>query len=177
MAKEALIMAEQLLELTRTTQVLKQLAEDVRLEYVKNFIRSGHNTMFGRDRLVDTISVQVTVDDRSFTASLRMNKYWEYLEYGTGPKRGRDKYWPPSDAIAKWIDIKPVIPRPDKNTGRIPTPKQLNYLIRRKIHDEGITGTKDFEKARDELVPQYYERIKEALTADIGDFLWKVLIY
>ena len=169
-------MAEELIELTRTTTVLQQLAEEVRLGYIKNFIRSGHNTYFGTDRLVDTITAQVTVDGKSFTASLRMNKYWEYLEEGTGPKRGRAQYWPPSDAIAKWIEVKPVIPRPDDN-GRIPTPKQLNYLIRRKIHDEGIRGTKDFAKARDGIVPQYYERIQEALTADIGDFLWKMIAY
>lgn len=169
-------MAEELLELSRTTAVLKQLAEEVRLEYVKNFVRSGHNTMYGRDRLVDTISVQVTVDDKSFVASLRMNKYWEYLEEGTGPARGRDKYWPPPSAIAKWIEIKPVLPRPD-GAGRIPTVKQLTYLIGRKIHDKGIRGTHDLAKARDEIVPQYYDRITEALTADIGDYLWKVIIY
>ena len=169
-------MAEELLELTRTEQVLKQLAEEVRLEYIHNFVRSGHNTMYGRGRLVDTITTVVTVDGNSFTASLRMNKYWEYLEEGTGPARGRDKYWPPSEAIAKWIEIKPVIPRPDGN-GRIPTPKQLNFLIRRKIHDKGTRGTKDFAKARDGIVPQYYERIQEALTADIGDFLLKMIAY
>ena len=169
-------MAEELLELSRTAEVLKQLAEEVRLEYIHNFVRSGHNTMYGRNRLVDTITVQVTVDEQSFTASLRMNKYWEYLEEGTGPARGRDKYWPPPSAIAKWIEIKPVIPRPDGN-GRIPTPKQLTYIISRKIHDKGTRGTKDFAKARDGIVPQYYERIQEALTADIGDFLWKMIIY
>ena len=152
-------MAEELLELSRTAEVLKQLAEEVRLEYIHNFVRSGHNTMYGRDRLVDTITVQVTVDEQSFTASLRMNKYW-----------------PLPSAIAKWIEIKPVIPRPDGN-GRIPTPKQLTYLISRKIHDKGTRGTKDFAKARDGIVPQYYERIQEALTADIGDFLWKMIIY
>jgi len=168
-------MAEELLDLKRTEAVLQQLAEEVRMGYVKNLVRSGHPTYFGTNRLTDTITCFVTVDGHSWSASLRMNKYWEYIEEGTGPARGRAKYWPNSSAIAKWIEIKPVIPRPDENTGRIPTPKQLTFLISRKIHDDGIEGTHDLQKAKEEVIPQYYERIQEALTADIGDYLWKMI--
>ena len=105
-----------------------------------------------------------------------MNKYWEYLEEGTGPARGRDKYWPNSSAIAKWVEIKPVIPRPDSNK-KIPTPKQLTFLISRKIHDKGIKGTHDLERAKEEVIPHYYALIEEALTADIGDYLWKMIAW
>lgn len=153
-----------------------KLAEEVRMGYIKNLVRSGHPTYFGQDRLTDTITATVTVDGNSFSATLRMNHYWEYLEEGTGPARGRDKYWPNSSAIAKWIEIKPVIPRPDAS-GRIPTPKQLTYLISRKIHDNGIKGTNDLERAKEEVIPQYYALIEEALTADVGDYLWKMIAW
>ena len=169
-------MAEELIEFSRTEAVLMQLAEDVRKGYIANLVRSGHPTAYGQDRLTDTITATVTVDGHSFSATLRMNKYWEYVEEGTGPARGREKYWPKSSAIARWVEIKPVIPRPDAN-GRIPTPKQLTYLISRKIHDKGITGTHDLAKAKEEVIPQYYERIQEALTADVGDFLWKMIAW
>lgn len=166
-------MADELIEFPKTMEVLKQLAEDVKRGYIENLVRDGHPTMYGQNRLTDTITTSVSVDGHKFTASLNMNKYWEYLEYGTGPARGRAQYWPPSDAIAKWIQIKPVIPRPDDN-GRIPTPKQLNYLIRRKIHDEGITGTHGFEKTRDAIVPYYIGRLESAFNEDIGFYLMKV---
>lgn len=169
-------MAEELIEFKRTGEVLMRLAEEVRIGYIKNLVRSGHPTYFGTGRLTDTITANVTVDGHSFSATLRMNKYWEYLEEGTGPARGRDKYWPNSSAIAKWVEIKPVIPRPDSNK-KIPTPKQLTFLISRKIHDKGIKGTHDLERAKEEVIPHYYALIEEALTADIGDYLWKMIAW
>lgn len=169
-------MAEELIEFKRTGEVLMRLAEEVRIGYIKNLVRSGHPTYFGTGRLSDTITANVTVDGHSFSATLRMNKYWEYLEEGTGPARGRDKYWPNSSAIAKWVEIKPVIPRPDSNK-KIPTPKQLTFLISRKIHDKGIKGTHDLERAKEEVIPHYYALIEEALTADIGDYLWKMIAW
>ena len=161
------------MEFPRTMEVLKQLAEDVKRGYIETLVRDGRPTMFGQNRLTDTITASVSVDGQKFTASLNMNKYWEYLEYGTGPARGRDKYWPKSDAIAKWVQIKPVIPRPDGN-GRIPTPKQLTFLISRKIHDEGTQGTHGFEKTRDALVPFYIEQLEKAFNEDVGFYLMKV---
>ena len=169
-------MAEELIEFNRTGEVLMRLAEEVRMGYIKNLVRSGHPTYFGTGRLTDTITANVTVDGHSFSATLRMNKYWEYLEEGTGPARGRDKYWPNSSSIAKWVEIKPVIPRPDSNK-KIPTPKQLTFLISRKIHDKGIKGTHDLERAKEEVIPHYYALIEEALTADIGDYLWKMIAW
>ena len=35
-------MAEELIEFTRTGQVLMRLAEEVRMGYIKNLVRSGH---------------------------------------------------------------------------------------------------------------------------------------
>ena len=155
---------------------MEQLAEEFRQEYIKNLVRDGRFTYFGTERLVDTITTKVTVDGKSFTASLNMNAYWEYLEYGTGPERGRDRYWPNSSAIARWVEIKPVIPRPDGN-GRIPTPKQLTYLIGRKIYENGTKGTHDFEKTQDQVLPAYYERIGQALSEDIGDYIRAVFVW
>ncbi|MBQ0112015.1 MAG: hypothetical protein KBT03_02690 [Bacteroidales bacterium] len=37
----------------------------------------------------------------------------------------------------QWIKIKPIVPRPGKN-GKVPSLKQLAYLISRKIVVEGI---------------------------------------
>lgn len=166
-------MEDELMSFPRTVEVLGHLADDVRAGYIDQLKKHGHPTRYGTDRLSDTITTQVEVDGKKFTASLNMNFYWEYLEEGTGPGRGRDKYWPKSSAIAKWIEVKPVIPRPDDN-GRIPTPKQLTFLISRKIHDEGTEGTHGFQTTRDAVLPMYYEKIEQALAEDIGDYVYKV---
>ena len=169
-------MADELIEFPRTIEVLGHLADDVRAGYIDQLKKHGHPTRYGTDRLSDTITTQVEVDGKKFTASLNMNHYWEYLEEGTGPGRGRDRYWPNSAAIAKWIEVKPVIPRPDDN-GRIPTPQQLTFLISRKIHDEGTQGTHGFQTTRDAVLPMYYEKIEQALAQDIGDYIWKVFTW
>ena len=163
-------MADELIEFNRTGEVLMRLAEEVRMGYIKNLVRSGHPTYFGTDRLSDTITANVTVDGHSFSATLRMNKYWEYLEEGTGPARGRDKYWPNSSAIAKWVEIKPVIPRPDSNK-KIPTPKQLTFLISRKIAEVGTPATNLLQTTKDNVIPLYEARIREALTEDASTYI------
>lgn len=169
-------MADELMSFPRTTEVLGHLADDVRAGYIEQLKKHGHPTKFGTDRLHETITTEVTVDGKTFQASLNMNHYWEYLEYGTGPGRGRDKYWPNKDAIAKWIEVKPVIPRPDGNK-RVPTPKQLTFLISRKIHDKGTQGTHGFQTSREEVLPQYFEKIEQALSEDIGDFVKSYLTW
>lgn len=160
----------ELMSFPKTAEVLGLLADDVRAGYIDQLKKHGHPTRYGTDRLHETITTAVEVDGKKFSVSLNMNHYWEYLEYGTGPARGRDKYWPNSAAIAKWIEVKPVIPRPD-GAGRIPTAKQLTFLISRKIHDEGTKGTHGFETTRDAVLPMYIERIEHALSEDIGDYI------
>ena len=160
----------ELMSFPRTTEVLGLLADDVRAGYIDQLKKHGHPTRDGVDRLTDTITTQVEVDGKKFTASLNMNFYWKYLEEGTRP------HWPPKNAILNWINIKPVIPRPDQN-GVKPTNNQLAFLISRKIHDEGTKGTHGFETTRDAVLPMYYERIEQALAEDIGDFVKSYLTW
>ena len=166
----------ELMSFSRTIKVLAFLADDVRAGYIDQLKKHGHPTQYGKDRLHETITTQVEVDGKKFTASLNMNKYWEYLEYGT------KAHWPPLSAIEKWIDIKRVIPRPD-DYGRIPSTKSLAFLIGRAMAGQsqnqatlknphgGTTGTHGFETARDAILPMYYEKIEQALAEDIGDYV------
>lgn len=167
-------MAEQLLAFPATEAVLKRLAEDVKAGYIDQLRKNGHWTRDGRDRLIDTITTQVTVDDKTFTASLNMNHYWKYLEEGIAPAgKFGNPGWKSFPHILRWVEIKPVIPRPDSR-GRIPSPKSLAYLIVRKRNIVGDPGTHGFEKTRDAVLPPYYEQIREALAQDIGNYLTAV---
>lgn len=161
---------DELMEFPRTIEVLGRLADDVRAGYIDQLKKHGHPTTYGKDRLSDTITTQVEVDGKKFTASLNMNHYWKYLEEGTRP------HWPPTSAIQKWVEIKPVIPRPDGN-GRIPTTKQLAFLISRKIAKHGTEGTHGLETTREAVLPMYYERIGQALSEDFGAYVKTVLAW
>lgn len=169
MEKTQLNMAD-LIEFPATSAVLQRLAEDVKAGYVDSLIRNGRPTKYGKDRLADTVTTVVTVNEKSFTVSLKLNRYWEYVEEGTGPARGRAQYWPRPSAILNWIEVKPVIPRPDGN-GRIPSPKSLAFLIGRKIHEVGTKGTHDLQKTKDAVLPQYYDKIADALRKDVGNYV------
>ena len=166
----------ELMSFPKTAEVLGLLADDVRAGYIDQLKKHGHPTRDGVDRLHETITTEVEVDGKKFTASLNMNKYWEYLEYGT------KAHWPPLSAIQQWVKVKPLLPRPNDN-GIRPTNNQLAFLIARamagkspnqaklKNPNGGTTGTHGFETTRDAVLPMYIERIEQALSEDIGDYI------
>lgn len=163
-------MADELMEFPRTLEVLGRLADDVRAGYIDQLKKHGHPTRYGVDRLDQTITTEVEVDGKKFTASLHMNPYWKYLEEGTRP------HWPPRNAILNWVEIKPVIPRPDQN-GIKPTNNQLAFLISRKIAKHGTEGTHGFETTREAVLPMYYEKIEQALAEDVSAYVKAVLAW
>ena len=64
--------------------------------------------------------------------TFNLPKEWAYVESGRKPGK-----FPPPDAIRKWITVKPLVPRAGKN-GRVPTIRQMAFLIGRKIAEQGI---------------------------------------
>ena len=173
-------MAEELISFPATTAVLQQLAEDVKAGYIDQLKKNGHFTRDGKDRLIDTITTKVTVDGKEFVASLNMNYYWQFLEEGIQPAgKFRNPGWKSFPFILNWVKIKPMIPTPPKTLKPSKRTleslqKSLAYLIVRKRNLEGDAGTHGFEKTRDAVLPTYYDRIRDALAADIGDYLMTV---
>ena len=176
-------MAEELMAFPNVEQALKDLAEGVKAAYIANLNANGRPTermsawmaAHYPGKLADTIETVITIGEDKFTASLKLNDYWKYVEEGVAPSgKFGNPGWKAYPAIADWITIKPVIPRPDGN-GRIPTPKQLAYLITRKIVDEGTHGTHDLKMAKDAIIPQYIERVEEALREDVRVYVLKVM--
>ena len=168
-------MADELMSFPNVEAVLKEMAEAVKAAYISNLNTSGRPTQSMSQwmsahypgKLADTIETLVTIGDGKFTASLKLNDYWKYVEEGVGPSgKYRNPGWKAYPAIRDWIDIKPVIPRPDGN-GRIPSPKSLAYLITRKIVDEGTHGTHDLQMAKDAIIPQFISRVEDALREDV----------
>lgn len=158
-------MAEPLFQPSNLLQILQDLANDVRENY-KDHLELHDRIASGG--LINSLSTEVEVNGTTYTVWLNLADYWQYVEEDTNP------HWPPKDAIDRWIAIKPVIPRPD-DKGRIPSPAQLSFLIRRKIATVGTTGTHDLRDTKAAVLPAYEERILEALQRDAIEYIEKVL--
>ena len=159
-------MINELFDPTALVDILRELGENVREGYVNKLIRNGRPTT--ENTLASTVTSTVEVNGTTYSVVLNLQEYWKYVEEGTRP------HWPPPSAILHWIEVKPVIPRPDEK-GRIPTPKQLAFLIGRKIAREGTKGTHDLKETTDTLLGYYEDRIKEALETDCLRYIEKVM--
>lgn len=143
-------------------RVLEEYGQHAETLYKYNIALAGKNAS---RTLANNTKYFVKSEGVTFSVGLRLEEYWKYVEYGRKPGK-----FPPPYAILKWIEVKPVIPRPD-NKGRIPKPQALAFLIGRKIATEGIKPTPVLQTTVEELNNTFLERIREALKQDIGDAL------
>lgn len=157
-------MAE-LIDLNELLQVLMDLAKDVEENYKEHLAQSGRYTT--EYTLIDSVRTQVVVGDNGYDITMTLRDYWKWVENDTKP------HFPPPSAILRWIEIKPIIPRPDRN-GKVPRPKQLAYLIGRKISRVGTQGSHDLEKVKDAVIPAYRDKIATALGHDMENYIRKV---
>lgn len=148
-----------LLQLTHTQEVLSSYAVEFRNAYQDNLIRSGR---IASGELLNGIEARVIVSSNEYEVQLTLQDYWRYVEEDTKP------HWPPKDAILRWIQIKPVIPRPDRN-GRIPTTTGLAYLISRKIARFGTEGSHDLERTKTALNDRFRADLEQALALDVSE--------
>lgn len=158
-------MAEELFTPTAVLSILQEMAADVESNYKEHL--EQHDRVASGD-LLRSISTEITVQGTTYTVWMNLADYWKYVEEDTKP------HWPPKAAIDRWIFIKPVIPRPDRN-GRIPSPESLSFLIRRKIATVGTKGTHDLRDTERAVIPAYEERLKEALERDAIDYIEKLV--
>ena len=165
---------EQLIDFTELQQVLQDLANDIRDNYKEHLQFNDRYTEKGvpsgySQRLIDSVKTQVVMGDRAWEITMTLNDYWKYIEDDTKP------HFPPPQKILEWVQIKPVIPRPDAN-GRIPSQKSLAFLIGRAINENGTTGTHDLEKTKDGIIPWYKQRIAAALGRDMEHYIRKIIV-
>lgn len=108
--------------------------------------------------LLRSLMMNVIQDGTKFDIRLEGPLYGIFLENGTKP------HFPPIDKILEWVRIKPVLPRPMAN-GKLPTDKQLAFLIARKISQVGTEGTHLFDKIVDQK--NYVERLSLAIAQEL----------
>lgn len=161
--------------------VLNEYGAAVRDAYREEMDVRGKNASGNLSRKV-RFEVQGGADlfgGAAFEVLLMLPPYWFNVEFGRKPCPP-SKHWVPVDKLIEWIKVKPVIPRPDKN-GKIPTVKQLAYLINRAINDPdrrgddpkrpGIAPTPVLQSALDKVNAEFEPRLEAAITADLNVYL------
>lgn len=148
--------------------VLQDYIEELKIEYENNLLDSDRVASWD---LINNIEIVTSFEGYDYWIGFNLKDYWKYVEYGTKP------HFPPVDALLRWIEIKPVLPYPNSR-GKLPTPKQLAYLIGRKISEVGTEGSHDLAEANKTIHQKYEELIQMALDEDVKyniDIIMKVL--
>lgn len=174
-------MAEQLLELTEVRAILEEAAKDAAELYKYQIALGGrYGNKNASRRLTDSVSTEVVVDGTAYEVTMSLEEYWKYIEGGSkGEKQSPlgakyPAHFPPPSVLEAWVNVKPVIPRPDA-AGRIPSPATLAFLIGRKIRDYGIEPFPAMEETRKQTMDIYRDRLSEALGHDVVDYIRKVV--
>lgn len=95
----------------------------------------------------------------------RLDSYWAYIESGRGPGK-----MPPLPAIESWLVRKRILPRPialKSGKQRIPSMKQLSFVIARNIGRKGIPARPFLSKSIDEVTNDLENDLISALEEDL----------
>ena len=141
-------------------QVLDDFIKDVAETYKSLLLRDGKNAT---GELISSIKPMTPeLVDGAFQCSLSLAPHWKYVENGRRPGK-----FPPIDNILDWVKAKPQLARPNRLDRKEITPKQLAFLVARKIATKGIQPGNQLEEAMDIVYARWKDRIDAAITADI----------
>ena len=141
-------------------QVLDDFTKDVAETYRGLLLRDGKNAT---GELISSIRPMTPeLVDGTFECSLSLAPHWKYVENGRRPGK-----FPPIDNILDWVKAKPQLARPNRLDRKEITPKQLAFLVARKIATKGIQPGNQLEEAMDIVYARWKDRIDAAITADI----------
>lgn len=120
------------------TNEIQDICGELLQRYKDEIKKYGH---VASGELENTASYKLSFDGKWFEITFQLADYWKYLENGTRP------HFPPTEAIERWITVKHIIP--SSRNGKVPTTKQLAFLIAREISKVGTKPTKLLQKTID----------------------------
>ena len=142
--------------------ILEQYGETLINDYRRELYEGGTNCT---GRLSNSLRYIIESDEDAFNLFLALGDYWKYVEYGRPAGR-----FPNIQAIEQWIKDKPVIPQP--YNGKLPSIKQLTYLISRKIANEGIQPKNYLQNALDQIdLKPLEDAVTRAIESKLDDTL------
>lgn len=145
-------------------EVLKEYAEKLTALYKEKLLQSEDT-----GNLISSVSFDIKKNGQDYEIVLNLEDYWKYIEEG----REEGKF-PPRNEILKWIETKPILPRPyvlPSGSNIVPTNMQLAYLIGRKIANEGIEGKHYLQDVLDNDVDSFIKDLTKALAQDVMEQL------
>ena len=125
-------------------------------------------------KLINSITTNVKKGDTYYLVTFSAADYWKFVE--NGRKAGK---MPPITPIMEWIEAKKILPRPNAN-GKLPTTKQLAFMIARSIGENGTIkrfnydGSHIVAKTVEELNEKYEPLIEKALADDFEHYVLEV---
>ena len=138
----------------------------VQEHYKRNLENSGRKAS---GNLIESVDIDIVFSNLTFKCVLNVADYYRWVENGRPSGK-----MPPREKILEWIIEKNIQPYPDRN-GKLPTEKQLSFLIARKIGREGYQGTYDLKRTLAEINEDFIPRFKEALERDFGIYQLRIL--
>lgn len=166
-----------LITLKNLEAALKDYAARASELYKEQLALGGKNASHA---LAESVNAYVETDGRAFEVKVSLLDYWKYVEGGAQGTESSPlgavypAHFPPPWALERWIEVKPVIPRPMAN-GKIPAPKQLSWMIARSIERRGIEPFPAMATTIEELNRQYRDVFAVALSKDLDGYIAKVL--
>lgn len=127
--------------------------------------------------LSESINYEVDVSKNSFSLSIDMKDYGEYLDKGvSGTKKKYNTPYaytnkmPPPSAFSQWVVRKGLAGVRDKKTGRFVKRKSLQFAIAKSIQQKGIKPTYFFSKPFGLAFDQLPKEIVTAFELNKEDF-------
>lgn len=138
---------------------------------IKNELISNNRVASGK--LLKSINTEVKYKNLVFSVVLNAEDYFKFISEGRGKsKNGGDGTL--QEKILNWIKVKNILPR--EVNGKLPTEKQLAFLIARKIHREGYKGSNDYADSIEQLNQKYLPLLTEALQQDFEDYSYTIFL-
>lgn len=151
---------------TNLERVLNEFADQVIELARQNLDANGTNASHN---LYDSMEKIVEIGEDYYKVSISLADYWKWVENGRGPGK-----YPPPSVIENWIEIKPVTP--SAVDGKVPSVKQLTFLISRKIANEGTEAQPFLGPAVEEVLSRYETLIDQAINDDVYEFINEAVI-
>lgn len=164
---------EELIQFTNLERVMRNFGERLVAYYEQNLIDKKKNASY---KLANSLEYIYERDGATFSVSIKLEDYWKYIEGGIAPAGQYNnpgfKAYP---FILDWVKVKPVAPRPFDN-GKLPTEKQLAYLITRKIAQKGIEPVPILAESVEKAMQGLYDEIGQAVAQDLDRMATAIVI-
>ena len=145
-------------------QILYQVAMNVAMDYQAELNALNINASGN----LQNVDFDVEINNGTYTISLILQDYWKYVEQGRKPGK-----FPNIGKIQEWIKIKPILPRRMAN-GKLPTEKQLAFMIGKSIKENGIPAKPALDNVLKKNENQL-TKIKEAVGKSLDEEIKQML--